>query len=816
MAKAKKTKKEAPEKHEEAMYDIEEVVFPSELPVLPARDLVAFPAVMMSFYVGRPASVKAIEQAQKAGNFIFVLSQKNEQIENPTSDDLFRVGVVASIGKVLKLSDQKYKILIQGIVRGVSTKIRSKDGIMYADVRPVVPEDLPKNTKAVKARIAKLIEQLQILVEQETLAEDLLMLSEEIEDPGVLADVILAHLKPELHFAQSALEEFDPMERFKLVENWVTETAKKLKLSEEIRDKTEGELMKGQREYFLREQLKQIRHELGDDQDSGKDLAELKAALEKAKLPKVANDEAMKQLRRLEHMSPESGDAALLRTYLDWVIDLPWSNKTRDRMDIKLAKEILDEDHFGLEKVKDRILEYLSVKKLNPDSKGPILCLVGPPGVGKTSLGKSVAKALNRNFHRMSLGGVRDEAEIRGHRRTYVGALPGRIIQGMKHSGSVNPVFVLDELDKVGADFRGDPAAALLEVLDPNQNREFVDHYLNVPYDLSQVMFFATANTTDTIPSALLDRLEVIRIAGYTTEEKVAIAEKYIIPRQLSETGLVDAKIHFDPKGLEFLIERYTLESGVRNLEREIGSLCRKVARQRAEKKTLTKAITIEAVKNFLGPTKVDPDADEKIDSVGVAMGLAWTIYGGETMLVEASVAKGKGALILTGQLGDVMKESAQAAIFYARANAVQLGLDPDFHDKFDIHVHCPSGATPKDGPSAGITIASAVISALSERKISREYAMTGEVTLRGNVLAVGGVKEKSLAALRQGIKKVIIPVDCVKDLEDIPKEQREQIEFIPVKHISEVLEKVLLGVDKTVKVMLPPDKKGLTKDKTF
>ena len=816
MAKAKKTKKQAPESAQEAVYDIEEVVFPSELPVLPARDLVAFPSVMMSFYVGRPSSIKAIEQAQKAGNFIFVLSQKNEQIENPTSEDLFRVGVVANVAKVLKLADQKYKILIQGIVRGVSTKIRTKGGVMFSEVRPVVPEEPQKSAKSIKSRVSKLIEQLQVLVEQEALAEDLLMLSEEIEDPGTLADVILAHLKPELHFAQSALEEFDPMERFKLVENWVAETAKKLKLSEEMRDKTEDELMKGQREYFLREQLKQIRHELGDDQDSGKDLAELKAALEKAKLPKVVNDEAGKQLRRLEHMSPESGDAALLRTYLEWIIDLPWSNKTRDRMDIKLAKEILDEDHFGLEKVKDRILEYLSVKKLNPDSKGPILCLVGPPGVGKTSLGKSVAKALNRNFHRMSLGGVRDEAEIRGHRRTYVGALPGRIIQGMKNAASSNPVFVLDELDKVGADFRGDPAAALLEVLDPNQNREFVDHYLNVPYDLSQVMFFATANTTDTIPSALLDRLEVIRIAGYTTEEKVAIAEKYIIPRQLSETGLSEVGIEFDPAAIQFLIERYTLESGVRNLEREVGSLCRKVARQRAEKKPLTKTITVDSVKNFLGPTKVDPDADEKIDSVGVAMGLAWTIYGGETMLVEASIAKGKGGLILTGQLGDVMKESAQAAIFYARSNAAQLGLDPDFHDKYDIHVHCPSGATPKDGPSAGITIASAVISALSERKISREYAMTGEVTLRGNVLAVGGVKEKSLAALRTGVKKVIIPFDCVKDLEEIPKEQRDQIEFIPVKHISEVLERVLMGVDKSVKVKLPSEKKGLSIDKTL
>lgn len=814
VAKSKKGKKKNPEIEQEVSEEFQEVVFPASLPILPARDLVAFPSVMMSFYVGRPSSVKAIELAQANGNFIFVLSQKNEQIENPTSDDLFRVGVVANVARVLELSEQKYKILIQGIVRGVATRIKTKAGVMYADVRPVLPEEV-EQTKSVKARIKKLIEQLQVLVEHEALAEDLLMLSEEIEDPGALADVILAHLKPELHFAQSALEEFDAMERFKLVESWVAETTKKLKLSEEIRDKAEDELMKGQREFFLREQLKQIRHELGDDEDSSKDLTEVRAALEKAKLPKVANDEAMKQLRRLEHMSPESSDAALLRTYLDWVIDLPWHNKTRDRLDLRLAKDILDEDHFGLGKAKDRILEYLSVRKLNPDSKGPILCLVGPPGVGKTSLGKSVARALNRNFHRMSLGGVRDEAEIRGHRRTYVGALPGRIIQGMKQAASINPVFVLDELDKVGNDFRGDPAAALLEVLDPNQNREFVDHYLNVPYDLSQVMFFATANTTDTIPSALLDRLEVIRIAGYTTEEKRAIAERYLIPRQLSETGLSEDGIDIESEALLFLIERYTLESGVRNLEREIGSLFRKVARQRAEKKPVTKNITIDVIREFLGPTKYDPDADEKIDTAGVAMGLAWTIYGGETMLVEASVAKGKGGLILTGQLGDVMKESAQAAIFYARANAVSLGLDPDFHEKYDVHVHCPAGATPKDGPSAGITIATAIISALSDRKVSREFAMTGEITLRGNVLAVGGVKEKSLAALRYGIKKILIPYDCVKDLEEIPKEQRNQIEFIPVKHVSEVLDRVLLAPEKQGKVMISSDKKSLNIDKT-
>jgi len=807
--KKKRTTEEAPEEL------IREVSFPTTLPVLPARDLVAFPSVMMSFYVGRPNSLKAVEAAQENGGFVFVLSQKNEQIENPTADDLFRVGVVANVARVLKVSDEKYKILIQGIVRGVGVKFKNKSNYIVADVRPVLPEENPKKDRTVKKRIQKVIADLQTLVEHEALAEDLLMVSEEVNDPGVLSDLVLAHIKPDLHFAQSALEEFDPIERLKMVESWISDNIGKLKLNEEIREKAEDELMKGQREYFLREQLRQIRHELGDDEETGKDLGELRSSLENAKLPKLVYTEAIKQFRRLEAMSTESSDAALLRTYLEWFVDLPWNNKTKDRLNLAIAKQILDEDHYGLEKVKDRILEYLSVRKLNKDSSGPILCLVGPPGVGKTSLGKSVAKALNRSFHRMSLGGVRDEAEIRGHRRTYVGALPGRIIQGIKQAGSSNPVFVLDELDKVGADFRGDPAAALLEVLDPNQNKEFTDHYLNVPYDLSQVMFFATANTMDTIPAALLDRLEIIRIAGYTTEEKRNIAERYLIPRQLKEAGLDNYDINFEPEAVLFLIERYTQESGVRSLEREIGSLIRKFARRYAEKKEIVSSVTVDLVREYLGPTKIDPETNEKADAVGLVTGLAWTIYGGETMMVEASIAKGKGVLILTGQLGDVMKESAQAAIFYARANAVALGLDPDFHEKYDIHVHCPSGATPKDGPSAGITIATAVVSALSEKKVSKDFAMTGEITLRGNVLSIGGIKEKALAALRYGIKKIVLPFDNIKDLEEIPKDQREQIEFIPVKHVSEVLSLVLLSQDKTARAKKSGEKGSVNIERT-
>jgi ATP-dependent Lon protease len=569
-------------------------------------------------------------------------------------------------------------------------------------------------------------------------------------------------------------------------------------------------MSKGQREYYLREQIKQIQRELGESDSGSDDLQALRGRLTAIRLPKQANEEAFKQLKRLEQMSPESSEFALLRTYLEWITDLPWNSKTKDRLDLKRAKSILDEDHFGLDKVKDRILEYLSVRALNPDSKGPILCFVGPPGVGKTSLGQSIARALGRNFNRMSLGGMRDEAEIRGHRRTYVGALPGRIIQGLKQAGSRNPVFVLDELDKIGADFRGDPASALLEVLDPHQNRDFTDHYLNVPFDLSDVLFVATANTIDTIPEPLIDRLEILWIPGYTSQEKQKIATRYIIPRQLRESGLDKQKINFTPKAIELVVDRYTREAGVRNLEREIGAVCRKLAREFAEKKKIQKTIEPALIGKLLGPTKYDPEVTEQLEAVGLVRGLAWTTLGGEVMPVEVSLAKGAGGLALTGQLGNIMQESAQAALFYARANAAVLGLDPEFHSKHDIHIHVPGGATPKDGPSAGITIATALVSALSGRKVSKDIAMTGEITLRGNVLVVGGLREKALAALQYGIRKVIIPFENLKDLEEIPEEQRKQIQFIPVKHVSEVLELSLLGRRKKVLVGRKRGRRGV------
>lgn len=774
--------------------------FPEILPVLPARDLVAFPAVMMSFYVGRDISKTAIDEAKNNDGYVLILAQKDEENDSPGPRGLYRVGVVAHIIRSLKLSENRYKVLVQGVVRARVVKYTSTAKVLKAKLEPIVQEENFKITKEAQADLDSLLGNLQLLVDYEGLAEDLLMLTEEVDHPGTLADLVTAHLKPDPVTAQEILEELDPIKRLALVSSLVASDIQQLRIGEEMRDRAEDEMMKGQREYFLREQLRQIRQELGEEGDETQDLSELKSALEKSKLPPIVEKEAFKQFKRLEQMNPETSDAALLRTYLEWITDLPWNKRSKDILDLKKAKKILDEDHYGLEKVKDRILEYLSVRKLNKDSKGPILCIVGPPGVGKTSLGRSVAKSLGRSFYRISLGGMRDEAEIRGHRRTYVGALPGRIIQGMKQVATKNPVFVFDELDKIGADFRGDPASALLEVLDPEQNKEFSDHYLNVPFDLSEVMFFATANTTDTIPSALLDRLEVIRIPGYTTKEKVVIAQRYLMPRQLEACGLTEQKVEIADDVLLFLIERYTREAGVRNLEREIGSLLRKVARKVAESEAPIKSLTIDHLKEFLGPTRYDPEMAEREDDVGLVTGLAWTVFGGEPMLVEASVAKGKGSLSLTGQLGDVMKESAQAAIFYARSNAQQLGLDPYFFEKFDIHVHCPAGATPKDGPSAGVTMVTAVVSALSGRKVSKDYAMTGEITLRGNVLAVGGIKEKALAALQYGVHKIIIPHENMKDTAEIPAEQREKIEFIPVKTIQEVLDKVLLEKDRVVK----------------
>jgi len=766
---------------------------PSELPLVPAKDIVAFPSVILSLHIGLPASVRAIESVMDDHRLVCVVAQSDVEIENPGAEDLYKVGVVCNIIRTLKLPEKRYKVLLQGLVRVKIKKVITKGKFLRATIEPLYePEDI-ELTAEHEMLINRIHESLRILVENEQLPEEMLVVSEDLEEPGTLADVIIAHYRLDMPRSQEILEQLDPLERLRMTDAVVTEDLNHFLISENVRSQARDELTKDQREYFLREQLKQIQKELGESEAPTEDLEELKVALKKAKLPAVAEKEATKQLQRLERMPMESSEYALIRTYLEWFADLPWSTRTRERFDLKHSRDVLDEDHYGLDKVKDRILEYLSVRKLKKDSRGPILCFVGPPGVGKTSLGKSIARALNRKFHRISIGGVRDEAEIRGHRRTYVGALPGRIIQGMKHTASSNPVFVLDELDKVGADYRGDPSSALLEVLDPHQNSEFADHYLNVPFNLSQVMFIATANTVDTIPDALLDRLEVISLSGYTTQEKVEIAEKYIVPRQLEENGLEDLGLRFERSSLLLLIESYTREAGVRNLEREIGTLCRKVARKYAESGKTRKRITQEFVKKALGPTRYDPEMDEQVDGIGLVRGLAWTTHGGEIMPIEASVAPGKGGLTLTGRLGEVMQESGRAAMFYARANAEKLGLDPEFYKHYDIHIHVPGGAIPKDGPSAGIAIATALVSVLSGRKISREVAMTGEITLRGNVLQIGGLKEKALAALRYGIRKVIVPYENIKDFEEIPKDQREQIKFIPVKHVGEVLEIALL-----------------------
>lgn len=798
MAPKRSTKKQEKDSYQ-GITEPEEILIPNSVPVLAAKDMVPFPGVMMSLYLSRPESIRAMEAAMNSERLVLVVSQSRADVEDPTARDLFKVGVVAHIVRSLQVQDGRYKVLLQGLIRARATRYESNKRFMNARIEPLPVTKARKNSAETQAIINRIRENLQVLVEYEHLPEEMLIVTEELHDPGMLADVILAHYKVDLKEAQQALEELDPVKRIRLTDSTISDDLNKFILSEKIKDKARDEMSKGQREYYLREQIKQIQRELGEADTGSDDLQTLRQRLTDLRLPAQAKEESFKQLRRLEQMSPESSEFALLRTYLEWITDLPWNTRTKDRLDLARAQSILDEDHFGLDKVKDRILEYLSVRALNPDSKGPILCFVGPPGVGKTSLGKSIARALGRNFNRMSLGGMRDEAEIRGHRRTYVGALPGRIIQGLKQAGSRNPVFVLDELDKIGADFRGDPASALLEVLDPHQNLDFRDHYLNVPFDLSEVLFVATANTVDTIPEALIDRLEILWIPGYTSQEKQKIATRYIVPRQLADAGLGNHKVQFTPSAIELVVDRYTREAGVRSLEREIGAVCRKLAREYSEKKKIQRTLDPAKIAKLLGPTKYDPEVTEQREAVGLVRGLAWTIHGGEVMPVEVSLAKGAGSLALTGQLGSVMQESAQAALFYARANASVLGLDPEFHSKHDIHIHVPGGATPKDGPSAGITIATALVSVLSGRKVSKDIAMTGEMTLRGNILAVGGLREKALAALQYGIRKVIIPFENIKDLEEIPEEQRKQIHFIPVKHVSEVLELALLGRPKKV-----------------
>ncbi len=767
------------------------IQIPSELPLLPTRDVVIFPLMLMPLLVGRDISVNAVNEALSKDRLIFVSAQRDPQIELPGAQDIYHIGTVCMIMRMVKVSEDKVKIIVQGIARGRIEEFLQFRPFIRVKVSPAAERTVSELSMETEAHIRLARENIEKAASLgKPIPPEFISLVGSIEDPGKLADLIAANIGLKTQEAQEILETLDPELRLKKVANYLVREVELLSLQQKIQSEAREEMNRAQREYFLREQLKAIQKELGEKDERQEEIEEFERRIKRARMPKEVRKEAEKQLKRLARMHPDTAEAAVVRTYLEWLTELPWKKSTRDRLDIKKAKEILDEDHYDLEKVKDRILEYLSVMKLKGEAKGAILCFVGPPGVGKTSLGKSIARAMGRRFVRVSLGGVRDEAEIRGHRRTYVGALPGKIIQGIKQAGTNNPVFMLDEIDKLGSDFRGDPASALLEVLDPEQNHSFVDHYLGVPFDLSKVLFICTANITDTIPAPLLDRMEVIEIPGYTEEDKIEIAKRYIIPRQIREAGLEENEVKFSEKAIVHIIRHYTREAGLRNLEKQIASVLRKVARKKAEGEKGFFRITTKRVEGFLGPPRYLPEEERpREEEPGVAIGLAWTPTGGEIMHIEVAVVKGKGNLLLTGHLGDVMKESAQAAVSYIRSRAKSLGIDEEFYYKNDIHIHVPAGAIPKDGPSAGITIASALISALTGVPVRKDVAMTGEITLRGRVLPIGGLREKALAARRAGIKHIIIPKKNMRDLDELPKFALRDLTFHPVEHMDEVVE---------------------------
>ena len=760
---------------------------PDVIPLLPIRDIVIYPYMMIPLFVGREISINAVNEALARDRHIFLVVQKDPTEDDPDGDDLYRVGTVATILRMLKLDDGRVKILVQGLTKGALEQFVREKPYFEARVEKVVEQQVIELSIEVEALMRSVKEKIEQILNLKNLPPEIVMVTDNVVDPGVLADLVASNLRLKLEESQSILEIYEPIERLKKVNDLLTRELELATMQAQIQNQAKDEMSKTQREYFLREQLRQIHQELGEGDEKTEELNEIKAQIDKAGMPPDVEKEAIKQLKRLEQMHPESSESSLVRTYLDWMVELPWGQRTEDNLDLKKAKKVLDEDHFDLEKIKERFLEYLAVNKLRKEIRGPILCFVGPPGVGKTSLGKSIARALGRNFVRISLGGIRDEAEIRGHRRTYVGALPGRIIQGMKQAGTNNPVFMLDELDKLGNDFRGDPSAALLEVLDPEQNHAFSDHYLNVPFDLSGVLFICTANLLDTIPPALRDRMEVINLSGYTNEEKLEIARRFLIPRQLQEAGISGNLLDISNDAVLRIIEEYTREAGLRNLEREMAAICRKVARKVADGRTIRTRITRRNLHQFLGPPRFLTETQDQ-NEIGVATGLAWTSAGGEVLHVEASLSKGRGNLTLTGQLGDVMRESAQAAVSYARAQAKNLGLEENFYQKQDIHIHVPSGSIPKDGPSAGITMGTALISALTRRPVSRKVAMTGEITLRGRILPVGGLKEKCLAAFRSGVETVAIPFQNQKDLEDIPRPLRNKLRFILARNMNDVL----------------------------
>ncbi|MBU6374407.1 MAG: endopeptidase La [Bdellovibrionales bacterium] len=774
-------------------YDGEQIEIPQSLPMLPVRDIVVFPYMIIPLFVGRDSSIKSVEEAlARNDRLILLASQKDISDEHPSPEGIYKTGTVAMIMRMRKLPDGRIKILTQGLCKAQIEEFQQSDPFFEVKIKKI--EDDSHTTKSESEALMRSVrEQLERVISLgKVLSPDILMVLDDIHDPGRLADLVASNLGLKVSEAQSILETTNTFERLKKIYEVLAREIEVLTIQAKIRSQAKDEMTKSQKEYFLREQIRAIKSELGDSDQKGEEMNELREKVANSKMPAEVETEAMKQLARLERMHPDASEASMLRTYLDWLIETPWSKQTVDNLDLAHAKKILDEDHHNLDKIKERVLEYLAVRKLKEKMKGPILCFSGPPGVGKTSLGRSIAKALGREFVRISLGGVKDEAEIRGHRRTYVGALPGRIVQGLKQAGTNNPIFVLDEIDKLGSDFRGDPSAALLEVLDPEQNFSFRDHYLNVPFDLTNVMFIATCNNLETIPSALRDRMEVIQLPGYTEEEKFFISRKYLVPKQTSENGITDKQIEVTDEAIKSVVSQYTRESGLRNLERLVATLCRKTARLVAEGKTEKTVVDKELVGKFLGPAPFTREDEQDKDEVGIATGLAWTSVGGEILYVETTTMKGKGGIILTGQLGDVMKESGQAALGLIRWRAEDFGIDEDIFANTDIHVHFPQGAIPKDGPSAGITMASAIISRLTGIPIRKDVAMTGEITLTGKVLPIGGLKEKALAAMRHGIKTIIIPERNKKDLEDIPQEFRDQLTFVPVKTIDDVLEVVL------------------------
>jgi len=769
--------------------DDKNIHIPSPLPLIPVRDVVIFTDMLLPLFIGRERSVRAIEEAVKQDRLLLLATQKDPGTEEPSPEQIYGMGTVGRILRILKLPDGRVKALVQGIAKARIVEYvrkRSWYRVKIETITEAFIKDVDLETEALMRNVIEHSE--KILALRGELTNDVGAILQSIDDPGKLADLVASNLKLKVDESQQLLELIDPVERLKQVNNLLSREVELSAMQAKIQSEVKDEISKSQRDYFLREQVRAIHKELGDQDERFHELDDYRKKIKRAKMLKEADLEALKQLSRLEQMHPDSAEASVVRTYLDWLVELPWSRSTQDVIDIKEAKIELDKDHYALDKVKDRILEYLSVRKLNRKMKGPILCFVGPPGVGKTSLGRAIARAMKRKFVRISLGGIRDEAEIRGHRRTYIGALPGRILQGLKQCGSNNPVFMMDEIDKLGADFRGDPSSALLEALDPEQNFAFSDHYLNLPFDLSRVMFILTANLTDTIPSALLDRMEVITLSGYTEEEKKIIAQTHLIPRQIRENGLKRRSISISSGALNQIISEYTSEAGLRNLEREIGTIFRKVARQIAEGEKGPFRITGSSLQKYLGIHKYYPEMDQENSQIGLATGLAWTQVGGEVLYVEATLIGGKGELIITGQLGDIMQESARAAVTYARANLVSFGIDENIFENMDVHIHIPAGAIPKDGPSAGTAMTMALISALMQKPVNSKVAMTGEITLRGRVLPIGGLKEKALGALRAGIRTIIIPEKNKRELAEIPSYVRRKIKFVCVKHMDEVL----------------------------